>query len=232
MLVLSAGRPALSPKQIPSVGSGPPNFADRGVFLLSAAGRTVGTEKFEIRSSAHEVEAQADIHLHIEQNGKLIDLETFPKLVLDGQLNPLSYKWSQKGPQPSQLEVDFRAAPAKARFRTLSGEDDVRDFDLPRNVVLLDDNVIHHYQLIVDRYRMAGGGKQTFHAFIPQEALPGTVTIEDAGPSAPNVEGGAANQRHLVVTTELAHIDLWVDAQQRLQRISIPEAQLEAIRKK
>jgi len=37
---------------------------------------------------------------------------------------------------------------------------------------------------------------------------------------------------HLVVTSELAHVNLWVDEQQHVLRVRIPEAQFEAVRKK
>lgn len=232
MLAVSAGRPIAAARRIPSTSAPSVKLSDRGVFLLSVAERTIGSESFEIRASAGKVEAQAEIHLRVEQNGKTIDLKTFPNLILDAQLHPLTYSWSQKGPQSSQLEVDFRSSPAKTRYKTVTGEEDRRDFELPKDVVVLDDNVVHHYQLVVDRYQLTPGGKQTFQAFIPQEALPGMLNVEDAGMEAVTVQGSAVRLRHLVVTTENARINLWIDDQQRLQRVSIPEARLEALRKK
>jgi hypothetical protein len=56
--------------------------------------------------------------------------------------------------------------------------------------------------------------------------------MEDMG----NVVGGggaaAANLRHLLITTDVTHIDLWVGERQQLERVSVPTAQLEASRKK
>jgi len=231
-VALSAGEPTPSPGETRSADSPLPHLADQGTFLVSAAGRTIGTEKFEIRSSSEKVEAQAEIHLQVQQDGKTINLKTLPRLVLDPQLRPLTYTWSQKGPQSSQLEVDFRPSPATTRYKTVSGEEDNRDFDLPKDVIVLDDNVVHHYQLVISRYRLTAGGKQTFQAFIPQEALPGVLNVEEVGTEPTTLEGSTVKLRHLVVTTELARIHLWTDDQHRLQRMSIPEAQLEAIRKK
>lgn len=209
------------------------NLNDHGVFQIMLAGRNVGTEKFEIRSSADKVEAQAEINLQVQQEGKTIALKTSPKLVLDTHLIPLTYTWSQKGTPSSQLGVDFRSSPAKTHYKTIKGEEDKRDFDLPKDVVVLDDNVVHHYQLLAERYDLTAGGKQTFQAFVPQEALPGVLTVEDAGPEPATAEGSApADLRHLVVITELARIDLWIDERQHLQRMAIPDMQLEAIRKK
>jgi hypothetical protein len=189
------------------------------------SGQPVGTETFDIRSRADRVEAEAKIELRIKHDGKVEEFKTFPKLVLDAALQPVTYSWSQKGPQSSQLEVDFRSPPAKVHYRTIAGEDDRRDFELPKDVVVLDTNVVHHYQLAVYRYQRTAGGKQTFQVFVPQEALPGALESVE-------IDGRPQTLRHLVFSAELARIDLWVDDQQRLQRMSIPAAQLEAVRKK
>jgi len=195
-------------------------------------GQPVGTEIFDIRSTGDRVEAEAKIELRIERDGKVEEFKTFSKLVLDAAFQPLTYSWSQKGPQSSQLEVDFRSPPAKARYRTIAGEDDRRDFELPKDVVVLDVNVVHHYQLAVYRYRRTDGGKQTFQVFVPQEAMPGPLEVEEAGQESVEINARLETLQHLVISAELARIDLWVDDQQRLQRMSIPAAQLEAVRKK
>ncbi len=232
MLALGPGKVGLasgvaSPAPLP-----PGNIADTGAFILSLAGRDIGTEKFEIRSSGGKIEAKAEIQLRVEQDGKIFETKAFPALVMDFRFQPLTYTWRQTGSQASQLEVDFRSSPAKCRYRTVTGEEDDRDFDLPKDVVVLDDNVLHHYQLIVSRLSLKAGGKQSFKAFIPQQALPGDLTVEDVGWESVEIAGHAENLRHWVVTTELARIDLWADERQRLQRIAVPTAQLEAVRKK
>jgi hypothetical protein len=77
-----------------------------------------------------------------------------------------------------------------------------------------------------------GGGKQTLRIFVPQEALPSLLTVEDMGNAATAIDGVTTNLRHLVITTDVTHIDLWVDDQQHVEHFSVPEAQLEAIRKR
>jgi hypothetical protein len=208
------------------------NVDDEGVFVISLAGRPVGTERFKIHSSLGKIEAQGEIRLHIEQNGKAVGVQSFPELVLDPQLRPLTYTWNQKGSQSSRLEVDFRGKLTRARYKTISGDEDDRDFELPPDVVVLDDNVVHHYQLITARYQAMGGGKQTFRVFVPQEALPSLLTVEDMGIAASTIDGITANLRHLLITTEVTHIDLWVDDQQHIERVSVPATQLEAVRKR
>jgi hypothetical protein len=232
ILLWVAGALAAEPLAAQTPSATHPDLNDHGTFEIYAAGKSIGTERFDIHVRSEQVEAQGEIHLRVEQDGKTMEVRTSPNLVLDPQLHPLSYTWSQKGSQSSQLSIDFRASPVRTRYKTVSGEEDRRDFKLTKEVVVLDDNVLHHYQLVVARYDQTTGGKQTFHAFIPQEALPGVITVEQTGMEPVSVEGTTLSLRHLILTTELAHVDLWVDDQAHLQVVSVPEAQFQAVRKK
>jgi len=210
----------------------PADVKDHGVFVLTLAGKQVGTESFEIRPSKGQVEAEAKVELRIEQDGKSAEYKTSTRLVLTPDLQAQTYQWNQKGAQSSQLEMDLRGASTSIRYKTVSGENDAREFQLPRDVIILDNNVIHHYQLVLARFRQAGGGKQAFSAFIPQQALPGNLIVEEKERAETDVGGRQEKLRHLVVTTDNAQIDLWADDHDRLQKISIPAAQLEVVRKK
>ncbi|MGH9453957.1 MAG: hypothetical protein ACRD2O_08310, partial [Terriglobia bacterium] len=75
------------------------------------------------------------------------------------------------------------------------------------------------------------GGRQDFHAFIPQEALPGLITIQDMGEEPTVAHPKGPGLRHLLLITDRARIDIWVDQDHRIQRVTIPAAQFEAVRK-
>ena len=232
LVALLAGVPAAGPLVGQAPSAAPPDLNDHGTFEIFAAGKSIGTETFEIRVRADQIEAQGNVHLQVEQNGKSLEVRTSSSLLLDPHLDPLSYTWSQKGAQSSQLSIDFRAQPVHARYKTVNGQDDRRDFKLDKDVVVLDDNAIHHYQLAVARYDQAKGGTQAFRAFIPQEALPGVITLNSVGPEPVTVDGEKRTLRHFLLTTELAQISLWVDDQGHLQMVSAPDAQYQAMRKK
>jgi hypothetical protein len=221
-----AGRP-----QEGAGGASPVNVDDQGAFVISVAGRPIGSETFKIRSAPGRIEARGEIRLNIEKNGKTVGVQSFPDLVTDSQLRPLTYAWRLHGPQSSRLEVDFRARPAKVRYHTINGTEDDRDFDLAPDVAVLDDNVIHHFQLIVARAQALGGGKQTLRVFVPQEALPSLLTVEDLGIASTQDGSTPSGLRHLLITTDVTHVDLWVDDKLHVQRVSVPAAQLEALRK-
>jgi len=225
---------ALSPLK-PLAANGLPaadSLNDRGVFVISLAGKRIGTETFEIRATDKGIEAEGKVEMRVQQESKTVEFRTSSKLVLDSALRPLTYNWGQKGAQSSQLEIDFQASMTKVRYKTVTGEEDARDFELPKEVVVLDDNVFHHFQLIAQKYLRNGSGKQTLSAFVPQEALPGALDVQDAGPDSAEIGGQKQTLRHLVFSTELKQIDLWVDEEGRVQRIYNSDAQLDAVRKR
>ena len=233
VVLISAGTTNLSLAQTGAAPSTPASLNDQGSFTISFGGHPLGTEKFTIRSFAGRIEADGEIELKSDQGGQSIDLKTNPHLVLSPQFEPQTYEVSRKGAQPFHLEVDFRTSPAKSRLRLAnSKQDDERDFGLPRDVVILDDNVVHHYQLLVDHFALKPEKKQTFKAYIPQEALPGDLIVEEVGTEEVEFAGRKETLRHFIVGADLAQIELWVDAQNHLQRMLIPAMQLEAVRVK
>lgn len=202
----------------------------RGVFLLSFSGRSVGTEKFNIHFSSQKIEAESETQLKVEQNGQSIDVKSTSQLVLSPHFEPQTYKLDEKGSQPYQLTVDFRSSPAQSRLRLGNGKEDNRDLPLATDIAILDDNVVHHYQLLVDRFSLTPAAKQFFNGYIPQEAAVGVLTLEEFATEEVELAGRKASLRHLMLSTDQAKIDLWVDNQQRVQKVSNPLAQFEAVR--
>ncbi|HVA01818.1 MAG TPA: hypothetical protein VMV34_09195 [Terriglobia bacterium] len=212
--------------------AGPAALNDQGTFEISIAGNNIGAERFQIISARDRIVAKAEIELHTKQGGKTLAFHSFPELVLDSQLQPLSYAWSLEGSGSSRLEIDFTTAPAKALYHTVNGKDDHREFLLAKDVIVLDDNVLNQYEILVDRYDKTSRGQQIFRAFIPQEALPGQVKIAETGMEPVSLNGESKSLRHLVVATDLARIDLWADGQGRLWRVSVAAARFNAVRQK
>ncbi len=207
----------------------PQEYSDQGTFVLKLAGREYGTEKFIIQSDKDKVTTQSESQLRDAATSQTIQMTS--KLVLNGALEPQSYTWTDNGPQKFNLSVDFAGGIAKSKLHRPNGKDDVRDFRLPKNILILDNNVLIHYEILIDRFMKSGGGKQILQAYIPQSATPGTLTVQDAGMETMAVGGSPRSLRHLVVLSDNAQIDLWVDGNDRLQRLYWGVPQIEALRK-
>jgi hypothetical protein len=206
---------------------------DQGTFSLLFEAHPIGTERFKIHATGNNIAAEAEIEIKTNQSGQPITLKSSPRLVLNQQWEPQTYVVNQKGNPEFHLEVDFRKSPAQSRLRLASAkEDDARDFVLTKDVLIVEDNVVHHYQLLVNRFLLKPDKQQTFNAYIPQEATPGVLTIQDMGSEEVKFAGRQETLRHLSVSTDIARVDLWVDDHQRLQRLFIPASQLEAVRTK
>lgn len=233
VFIFIASAPNLGAGQNPAPNPAAATPDDQGTYSISFNGHPIGTERFKIHSSANKIEADAEIEIKVEQAGQPLDLKSSPRLVLNGQWEPQTYVVNQKGAPEFHLEVDFRKSPVQSRLHLANAKgDDKRDFVLPKDVVIVDDNVVDHYQLLVDRFALKPDKEQSFNAYIPQEATPGILKVQDVGSEDVNFDGRHEKLRHLVVSTEIARIDLWVDGQQHLQRILIPASQLEAVRTK
>jgi len=209
------------------------NLDERGAYTISLHGRPIGTEKFSIRSVPEGIEASADIQLRVSQQGRNIALKSNTQLLMNSRFEPQTYSVRQSGSPDFNLLVDFRSSPATSKLHASGqAEDDTRTIVLSKDVAILDDNVIHHYQILVDRFALKPEKRQTFAAYIPQEATPGTLTLEQLGKEEINLPGGKRTLTHLVMKTELVQIHLWLDDENRLQRLYNPSQEIEAIRKK
>lgn len=210
-----------------SIRAQPPGaLDDHGLFDITLHGQPVGSERFEIRSNGEGVTARAETSLSL--NG--VHYETTSNMILSAALDPLVYRWTQSAPRKSSLQISFGPDGANARYNTVRGRRDRRQFNLPPDAVILDDNAVHQYEIAAMRYDISRGGAQTFHAFIPQEALPGSVTITSGGSEGISVGNGRETCRHLILTTDLARVDLWVDGKNHLQKMEIDASGLVAER--
>lgn len=205
-------------------------FQDSGKFVISVGSKPVGTEDFRIHTEKDKVVVTSETNLTASSKGKLLKFHTSADLVLNSQLQPQSYTWKQSGAQSSHLKVDFRTSPATAEYHTVNGKTDLRQFNLPKSFVVLDDNALCHYEMLVDLFNQSSGAQQSFTAFIPQEALPGQLSIAKTGEQEIEIAGRKIKTAHYLVTTALAQIDLWVDKDGRLERVSMPAVQLTADR--
>jgi len=104
-------------------------------------------------------------------------------LTLAANGSPVRYHWlGQAGPARS-IGVAFngRSAEMTPCQTGLAPAMEAFSFPADRPVILLDNNVYAQYEILARLYDWKAGGQQKFSVLIPQDQVPGTVTVESAG---------------------------------------------------
>ncbi len=216
-IVLWGGAPAHSQNAPTDIGS----------FSILSGQRQIGTEKFKITTAASGLEATGEIQVDIP--GAPRTSETC-SLKTDGKLQPVSYERQQRAPKKGNITAEFSPSQTKLASKTETGTED-RIFYLPDNhLVVLDTNFFHHYAILLRQYDGSQPSPQHFNVFIPQEAVPGTITLNLVGKENQTVGKTARELNHFQAATEEVKIDIWATPQAEIYRISIPQANLEVVR--
>lgn len=201
--------------------------SERGIFRVFAGGKALGSETFEITTSPDGSEARADVQLSIE--GQTTTQKA--RLSLGPAGLPRSYEWNEETPKKSFVRVRFSQSKADVEFPMEGGSVDLREFFFPTpDVVVLDNNIFHHFIFLLRHYDFAKGGRQTVNILIPQEVLPGTVDLQARGNEEVLVGKTKRRLERVEVISTDNDISVWVDEQKRVVKIGVPQAGVEVIR--
>jgi len=210
--VLLAAPPAV-PVDTPSVF-----VPDKGKFRVSIDGQQVGSEEFSISPSGDawlersSMSARAPGGAEIKAAGQL-------RLAADG--SPIHYDWTAEAQKKASGSVEFSGGTAKCTA-DFGGENPLRKdftFTSPR-IAVLDNNLYYQFGILARQYDWKAGGKQTFPVVIPQDMVPGTISVE-AVESAP---GGKETSTVLRASTPDLEIMLYLDSAHRLIRLEVPSS--------
>ena len=216
----------------PAATASPPGRAsagttEHGVFRVFARGESLGSETFEITTSPEGTEARAQVELSV---GGQTSRQT-ARLSLGPAGLPRSYEWNQEVPKPAFVRVRFTEDRAEVEFPMESGSLDRREFFFSTpHVVILDNNIFHHFIFLLRHYDFTKGGRQTVSILIPQEVLPGTVDLEARGSEEVAVGNAKLRLERVVVISPDNEISVWVDEQKRVIKIGVPQAGVEVVR--
>lgn len=194
--------------------------ADRGKFRILSDGQHVGTEEFAVTPSGGDWISRGSVDIKVPGAGT-IQVTGELRLAADGR--PLGYQWTSQGAKKSSGAIVFEGRSAKMELRAEGGQPFTQEFqfDSPQ-VIILDNNLYHHYGLLARLYDWNAKGVQTFSVLIPQDLTPGTITVEWAGPR----EWDGVKAELLRVRSSDLEIELYV-AEGRLMRMDVPVSKAE-----
>ncbi len=239
-LTVGAAAPGVSPQKTKPQKNGKPDPAsareprpgaallaeDKGKFRILLDGQPVGSEEFRISpddGNAQQWTARGSTEIRLPGGASQVSGRL--QLAPDG--TPRRYEWTSQSQKKASATVEFQGNVAKMSLELEGAKPFVQDFTFgsPR-VVILDNNLYHHYALLARLYDWNARGAQTFPVLIPQEMTPGMITVEALGPQ--QVDGAALEL--LRVRTADLEINLYFDASHRLVRLDVPASKAVIVR--
>jgi hypothetical protein len=198
--------------------------ADKGKLKILVDGKPVGQEEFEIVPAGGGWVAKGTTHLAVEGSPAATVTGT---LTLQPNGTPVSYDWSSQSDKTNAAHVLFTNGVAKMTIQMQGAHPFEQDLSFNSQlIVVLDNNLYYQYAALARIYDWSRRGSQTFPVLIPQEILPGSITVDGAGPLT--AEG--KSYEGLKVSTSDIEILLFLDPNHRLMRLEVPSSKATILR--
>jgi hypothetical protein len=201
-----------TPTGVPSV------FApDKGKLRITIDGQPVGSEDFEISQSGEAWIERSSMSAHVPGG----DIKAKGELKLSADGAPIRYDWSAEAQKKATGAVEFSNGTAKCSA-DLGGVSPLRKdftFTSPR-VAVLDNNLYFQFGVLARMYDWKAGGKQNFPVLIPQDMIPGTISVESLGQQ----QAGNSKYEAVRVSSPDLEIMVYLDANHRMMRLEVPSS--------
>ncbi len=234
--LLAARRPSSAPSPSPS-HTQPPVQAqtptqlrlDVGSFTLVVNGQRAGREQFSVQ----RVTSQDGGTLEVRSESALGDRRVAMRLEADSAGTPVRYSVEER--RGADVTLRLGGQRVRGRFATLarsSTGEAAREYLLRPGAVVVEDDGIVQYALLVRDRRLADGAGVTLPSLTPIANSQGAVRLVLETHSDTIVVAGVRREaRRWRVTTSSGDLRLlWADADGRLLRLTIPARNLEALR--
>ncbi len=205
--------------------------AEEGEFVIFYSAREIGSEKFAIQATAGSAASSSVLEFrNPAEPSQKVRMET--KLEMDADYLPRSYvlKTDVNGVKgsitgnfaPNQVMFSFEGSGSGRRSGLL----------LPDHYTLLDSNIYHHFIFLVRLFRFDSKEKaQTFEVLVPQEDDSGVLKVRELRRAEMELRGKKREMRVLQADSDALQLQLWVDRDGILQKISVPSKGLEVVRR-
>ncbi len=197
---------------------------DKGKFNILLEGKSVGREEFEINPSGPGWVAKGNSNISVPG---ATPSNVSGTLTLQPDGAPISYDWTAKTEKTNGANIVFANGVAKMTLQMQGAHPFEQDltFSSPA-IIVLDNNLYYQYAVLARVYDWARRGTQNFSVLIPQELIPGTITVDAAG----NLAIDGKNYEALKVVTSDLEVILYLDSNHRLIRIEVPSAKVSVVR--
>jgi hypothetical protein len=230
--------PALLATKKPAESKPSANMVDEGTFAVFQNGQQVATETFTIRQLPGSSVTSSQVHLDSGQSGSVLQQSSELTLLPDGSLS--RYEWNQTSPARRSAVVE-PSDQVLTMHTTADGKTTDQSFFLSPQAFILDDYFFATREVLLWRYlatscqqRTTGEGcdliRARFPILVPRRNTSAEVYVEFKGYDDTPLNGRPQHLRHFLLQTDGPDWHLWMDANFKLLRISIPDAHTEVLR--
>jgi hypothetical protein len=204
---------AANPANAPSVFS-----ADKGKLRITINGQQIGSEDFELSPAGDAWIQRSSMSAHAPGGP---EIKASGQLKLSPQGAPLHYDWSAEAQKKATGSVEFSGGTAKCAADLGAASPLRKDFTFTTPLIaVLDNNLYYQFGVLAQMYDWKAGGRQTVSVLIPQDMVPGSISVESLGTQA------AGNRKYeaLRVSSPDLEIMVYVDARHRMMRLEVPSS--------
>jgi hypothetical protein len=197
---------------------------DKGKLNILLDGKSVGREEFEITASGGGWIAKGTTKITPPQGASSTVTGT---LTLQPDGAPVSYEWTSQAEKTNGAHILFANGVAKITLQMQGAHAFEQDLSFGSPfIAVLDNNLYHQYAVLARVYDWSRRGAQSYSALVPQELLPGTITVDSVG--GVNADGKA--YEGLKVSTSDLEVILYLDTNHRLMRLEVLSAKVVVVR--
>ena len=197
---------------------------DEGTFRLTVRGAPVGTETFSIRRSG-----SGDAATTVAQGRVVLDTgeQTRALLQVEGpDLRPSAYHIEVTGPDRQSIRGQAAGNRFRAQIVSTAGEM-MREYLASDGAVVLVDDVAHQYYFLAEHADANGRTP----VILPRQSRQISAQIAEAGTEPIQIDGRTVQARRLEVQPAgMPTRTVWVDQQNRVLRLRIPDEEYMAER--
>ena len=193
------------------------DVTEKGRLRILRQGQPIGSERYEVVSTATEVQAQGELEITVDNS----TVHQNATLLLSADLSPRHYELKVEQPEKTWRRIDFAGGKATAHYPLGEGKEDEQVFEFGAGQLAIL-GLYHDFALLARLYDFSKGGAQSIRVFVPWSLQPGEALVELKGVEKLTVEGQEQPVRQLLITTEDSQVHLWVTEGGRFVRLLAP----------
>lgn len=202
-----------------------PTFDQSGKFFIYYGEKETGSENWSLSTSEGKIQLKDQAQFKVAEMDFMVNMD----LVLDTLLSPQMLNLDGKvQSQTYKVTTEFSKGKAVSHM-SKDGDTSTTEVPLHADVFVLPNGVFYPYTFLVKKYDFEKGGKQEFFVYVVPVEL--SVSIEDKGEEKVDFDTTFSLLQKLFVNLGgMVGINLWVDKNQDMIKLSIPIQGIEVYR--